>query len=135
MGYLFLFLLLIVHGIREGYTWADSNERKNNIFICDTLGIGKAKIDYHGWRSIEYLLIILIAVLKLDFVLVVSIFLMAQFPYNGILHKICTNKFFYTRKTDFHWMGIVIKKHWLTWRTDILLLFVGIVLFLSKLSL
>jgi len=44
MGYLFLFLLILVHGVREGFTWADSTERLTNVFITNRIGNGMAKI-------------------------------------------------------------------------------------------
>jgi len=133
IGYISIFLLFVVHGIREGFTWADSEERKNNIFICNKIGQGKAKIDYHGWRSIEYLLIILIAITCTRIIPVISVFMMGQLPYNAILHKICTGKYCYIRKNDFSWMGITIPKWTMTWRTDWLFFFIGLTIFLGSL--
>jgi len=134
MGYLCLFLLIIVHGIREGFTWADNEERHNNIFITNHIGEGIAKIDYHGWRSIEYILILGVGMFGARLIPAIAVFMMAQLPYNGILHKICTGKFWYERTCDFPWMGITIKKQWLTWKTDILLGFIGIALFLGSMG-
>lgn len=129
MGYLFLFLLIVVHGIREGFTWADSLERRENIFICNRIGNGKAKIDYHGWRSIEYVCIGVICVYRLKILPIISVFMMGQFLYNGILHYICGEGFFYDRTEDFPWLGMTIKKEYLTWKTDLLLLIIGVVIF------
>jgi len=130
MGYLFLFLLILVHGVREGFTWADSTERLTNVFITNRIGNGIAKIDYHGWRSIEYVCIIVICVCKLKLIPVIGIFMMGQFLYNGILHYICGEGFFYDRTEDFPWLGLTIDKKYLTWKTDILQFIVGTIIFI-----
>lgn len=126
--YICLFLLVSIHGIREGFTWANKEERLNNIFITSKLGSGRAKIDYHGWRSIEYFLIWGLTGFALW---ALAIGMMAQVPYNGILHKICNGKFFYEREHDFSWMSITIPKWVLSWRTDWLLFFIGLTIFLG----
>jgi len=130
MGYVFLFLLVIVHGVREGYTWADSTERLTNVFITNRIGEGMAKIDYHGWRSIEYLCILIICLCKMRFIPSVAVLMMAQFPYNGILHYICGKGFFYKSYSDFTWMGFYIDKQYFTWKTDVLQLIAGVVIFI-----
>jgi len=133
MGYLCLFLLIIVHGIREGFTWATNEQRHSNIFITNRIGEGIAKIDYHGWRSIEYILILGVGMFGAKLIPAIAVFMMAQLPYNGILHKICTGKFWYSRKNDFPWMGITIPKWLLTPVTDWALFFIGLSIFLVSL--
>jgi len=131
ISYICLFLLLIVHGIREGFTWASPEERLTNIFITNRLGIGKAKIDYHGWRSIEYLLIWGMLGFHLW---VLAIYMLAQLPYNCLLHKICGEGYLWYSREDFPWMGVTINKKWRTWRTDVALAFIGLAIFLGTLG-
>ena len=51
-------------GATEGYTWADSIRRDINIIISGTLGDGAGILGYHGYRFLEVLGILSIALLS-----------------------------------------------------------------------
>lgn len=55
---IWIILLLLLHGIREGFTWANSLARKTNKIIKHKKGFGF--IDYHAIRILEYLCLVMI---------------------------------------------------------------------------
>ena len=112
---IFLFTLLLIHGVREGYTWASSLLRTSIWF---------SRIDYHGWRAFEYLCIWG----ALDFRLwVLAVYAAGQLPYNAILHRISKGSWRYIRVVDFRIFGIYIPCRYMQQTTDAILSILGVI--------
>jgi len=128
----FIFLILLywfAEGATEGYTWADSEQRMENVIIkggSDGAGV----LDYHGWRFMEILGThgaILIAVLfsiVYSYIWVgVGSMLVGMFLYERVLNYVINGTIYKEPGWIFYIAGIEIPRYF--WQ-DILLLLAGI---------
>ena len=135
---LFILIYQLAVGAREGFTWANDKQRKNNPIISPQLGMGKGILCYHSWRVIENLSIAGIIITgyfipsfwNLLF-LYVGTSLFGNFAlYERVLNYICLDKLF-PDKPDFHILNFTIKR---TIQQDIVGITVGLMIMIIGLS-
>jgi len=115
---LFMVLYFFSEGCTEGYTWAGGDRRRNNGLIRDTMKNKEARgvLDYHGWRLLEGVGILGVAVVSYFYVGDVWNYLLilggsycfGNSLYEFALHYIASGSPV-TGDRDFHILGVVIR--------------------------
>ena len=137
-GIIFFSLLYwFSEGATEGYTWADTIRRSINVIICGKIGSGAGILDYHGWRFLEVLGILSVALLswkakdELPVNLDVNFYLVfggsqlaGTFLYERVLMYVANGNLFKDPGWIFHIIGLEIPRYQYQ---DWFLLFCGII--------
>jgi hypothetical protein len=130
-----LFILLIqlywfAEGATEGYTWADREQRMENVIVKGRAD-GNGILDYHGWRFMEVLGIYgatLLGILSIRkdptyIWLGIGSIMAGTFVYERVLNYVVDGTIFKEPGWQFYIAGLKIPRY--SWQ-DITLLIVGI---------
>ena len=129
---LLIFMYWFAEGATEGYTWADSEPRLENVIIKGG-SEGAGILDYHSWRFLEVLgthgailIAILFGLSRSSFIYTgIGSMLVGMFTYERVLNYVNSGSIFKPPGWIFYIGGIEIPRYF--WQ-DLILLGVGLVL-------
>ena len=127
---LLIWLYWFAEGATEGYTWASTDQRMENIIIKGA-SEGNGVLDYHGWRFLEILgthgailIVILFGLGKLEYIYSgLGSMLAGMFTYERVLNYVNNGTAFKPPGWIFYIAGIEIPRYF--WQ-DLGLLVIGL---------